>query len=50
MIVSAKCFVAIWAFAHPGLETFFYAVSAEDMTAGLDDSVFEILSAYGTEG
>ena len=48
MIVRSEGFVATGALARPRSEAFFDAVFAEDMAAGLEGGVLEILPANGT--
>ena len=49
MVISTKSLVAIGALAHARLQSLFDTLSAEDMAAGFNDSVLEVLptnSAY----
>ena len=48
VVVEAEPLVAIGAFAQAGLEALFDALSAEDVSAGLDHCVLEIFPTYLT--
>ena len=50
VVIGTKSLIAIRALAHARLESLFDTLPAQDMAAGFDDSVLEVLptnSAYG---